>query len=101
MSDESYIYLIVRSDLSHAQQIIQAAHAVERLNKPVTMPVSNIVLFSVKDEEMLMLASMKLTDKGIMHEVFYEPDINSNTALAAYPIAGNFRKVFSKYKMLR
>lgn len=101
MSNDTYIYLFIRTDLSHAQQIIQMAHAVDSLNKPVSNPVSNMVLFGIKSEEDLMLVDMELEDKEVLHEVFYEPDIRSCTALATYPMKGDSRKMFSKYKMLK
>lgn len=51
----SYIYLLLRKDLSAEQQIIQAAHAAMEsgLRNTPTDKISNLILLEVKNEEEL------------------------------------------------
>lgn len=101
MSDK-YIYLFIREDLSKPQQIIQTAHAVDGMNfwAEKEEKISNMVLFSLKNEEDLIKTSNKLMDEGISHELFYEPDISAYTAIATQPLVGNERKPMKRFRLM-
>lgn len=101
-----YIYLFVREDLSKCQQIIQTAHAVDELNKDldpvdVTSVTNYMVLFPAAGEFELIEISAYLNAAGIDHHMFFEPDIDSYTAIAVKPLVGDQRipmQIFSTMK---
>lgn len=91
-----YIYLFVREDLSKPQQIIQTAHAVDELNKMMTLEeitasTNYMVLFPAAGEFELIEISAYLNSAGIDHHMFFEPDIDSYTAIATKPMVGDQR----------
>lgn len=94
-----YMYLFIREDLSIPQQIIQTAHAVDELNKKIekTDRTNYMVLFSINSEKDLFNISEWLKDKQIVHEMFFEPDIQQYTSIATEPLYGNARKIFKKF----
>jgi len=98
-----YLYLFIRDDLSHAQQIIQTAHAVEKLFHKIEIPLkmSHVVLFSASSEEDLFIASEWLSFHEIRHSMFFEPDIGAYTSIAVEPLTGDRRKIMKKFKMKR
>lgn len=106
MTDQPYVYLFVREDLSPAQKVVQVAHAVEELTKRTTQSARSIsitnfmVLFSVADLDKLIDAVSFLEQKGIVFEVFYEPDINEHTAIATEPLSGERRRVMEKFTLM-
>ena len=91
-----YIYLFVREDLSKAQQIVQTAHAVDELNKEmslgeITSTTNFMVLCPACDEWELFDIKLHLEEQGIEHHMFYEPDIEAFTAIATKPLVGKQR----------
>lgn len=97
-----YIYMFVRGDLSHPQQIVQTAHAVDEIGKRhKTDKTSYMVLCDAKNEESLYDISYHLKKHGIDHEMFYEPDISSCTAIATRPLVGDERKPLANFKLKR
>ena len=103
MSENPYMYLFIREDLSIPQQIVQTAHAVDELGKRIKSSANTnfMCLFGVKDESSLQMISEKLNQQGIDHEMFYEPDIAAFTAIATRPLVGEERKIMKKYKLKR
>lgn len=103
MNDTPYMYLFIREDLSHPQQIVQTAHAVDELNKKIDSDsqVNHMILFGVKDEHKLLKVSAMLNDLNIEHEMFYEPDIEAYTSIATRPLIGNERSIMSGFKLKR
>jgi hypothetical protein len=95
-----YIYMFIREDLSHPQQIIQTAHAVDELSKRLepSTETNSMVLFPAGSERELKRISDYLDRHGIVHEMFYEPDINGFTAIATEPLKGNRRIVMRRFK---
>jgi len=55
MSENPYMYLFIREDLSIPQQIVQTAHAVDELGKRIKSSANTnfMCLFGVKDESSL------------------------------------------------
>lgn len=101
---QPYIYMFVRNDLSHPQQIVQTAHAVDEIGKrhrSEDVRVSHMVLCGVKNEEGLYNISEHLKKHQIEHEMFWEPDIGECTAIATQPISGDTRKVMSNFSLKR
>lgn len=101
--DKQYIYLFVREDLSKPQQIVQVAHAVDEMKNIIgkTNKTSYMVLFGAKDEFNLSVISEYLSTKGIEHEMFYEPDIVSHTAIATRPLLYTEREAMKRFKLLK
>lgn len=94
------MYMFVREDLSHPQQIVQTAHAVDELNKSYPHEPGNfMVLCGCKTEDDLNDVSMHLSFEGIEHHMFWESDINGYTAIATRPLKGKERNAMRKFKL--
>lgn len=97
-----YMYLFVRNDLTAAQQIVQTAHAVDDLNKMHPHDPGNyMVLCGVNQEADLLSISEYLSFEGIKHSLFYEPDIESYTAIATKPLIGSERKPMKRFQLMK
>lgn len=95
-----YMYMFVREDLSHPQQIVQTAHAVDELNKKYPHePGNHMVLCGAKTEDDLHDISMHLSFEGINHFMFFETDISGFTAIATVPLKGKERKAMQKFRL--
>lgn len=98
--DNPYMYLFVREDLSHPQQIVQTAHAVDELNKKHPHPSGNyMVLCGASSEDELHTIAEMLYNNGIGYEMFFEPDIDGYTAIATHPLRGEQRKPLKRFKL--
>lgn len=96
-----YIYLFIRNDLTHPQQIIQSAHATEMVAKHLTpdSDVCHMVLVGCTDVLELESIAADLDFDGIKHKMFYEPDIGQYTAIATFPVSGGQRKLLKHYRL--
>lgn len=85
-----YTYCFIRKDLPVAQQIIQASHATQEITKKIQHPdqTCHFILLEAKNKTHLFDIMLKLKERGIEHEMFYEPDVQENTAIATEPIYG-------------
>lgn len=106
MSQNQYVYVFVRSDLSHAQIVVQTSHAaIEAARQgliPADRPHPHLVVLGVRDENKLIQIQSKLEAAGIRFRSFIEPDIgNQLTAIATEPISGERRKFFKNYQLLQ
>lgn len=97
------MYILVRNDLTTSQRAVQACHAVAELlrhnNKFIDDWFDNhkiMILLGVNDEKELLDWSNKLQDKA---KLFYEPDINSYTALACCPSLD--KSLFNDLRLLK
>lgn len=101
MSNE-YIYLFTRQDLSPQQQIIQTAHAIHQVgcNTENRVDPPNAVLIGIDSEKTLFEIKRYLDSNEIQSEIFYEPDIDSHTSIATYPITGKQRKLFQHFSLM-
>ena len=95
-----FIYMFIRKDLSSTQQIIQAAHAVDSLKREGT-DTNYMCLFGVDSESELIDVAKYLFDCGIQHEMFFEPDIQSHTAIATMPLRGKVREKLKHFNLLK
>lgn len=104
-TEPAYIYVLVRNDLTPRQQTVQACHASIESSRHYLRPTDehpSIIICSVKNEQKLLSCAKELQDKGIAHEIFYEPDIGSQaTALASRPLAGDDRKAFARFQLMQ
>lgn len=99
------MYVFVREDLSHPQQVVQACHAA--IEAATHFSLGNlaehpsVIVLAAKSEQKLHNVRKYLVDNGIKHAHFYEPDIGDElTAVATEPITGERRELFKKYQLL-
>lgn len=97
--EASYIYILIRKDLSLAQQGVQAVHAgMQAVHKHGGLKEdTRLVMLSVKNEEELLLWKNKTDFNGLSNELFFEPDYDMGwSALATAPINHKDGKMFKK-----
>lgn len=98
------MYVLVRKDLSHSQQVVQASHACIEATKAylnTELEHPHLVVIGVNDESRLYKAASKLNKAGIRYKVFIEPDRNDEaTAIATEPVFGDAREHFRNYTLL-
>jgi peptidyl-tRNA hydrolase len=93
------LHIVIRSDISVADQAVQACHAVVQFM--VQYPESarswyaqsnTLVLLAAKDEHELQRISDKAFDLGVQTATFKEPDLgNAITGIALEPSSKNHR----------
>lgn len=102
--DHSYMYVIIRNDLSDAQKAVQGTHAAIEATREFIKPTHihpSLVLCIVKSETKLKRVIQELYDNGIRIKSFREPDLdNSITAIATEPLVGFKRTVLSRFQLL-
>lgn len=90
--DKRYIYVIVRSDLSVPQQLVQACHASCMAGEAFGNSQSSMVLLSVDSEKELKEIGDELDVRDIAFKMFFEPDWNTgHSALATEALKGKLR----------
>ncbi len=102
---KSYVYVLVRTDISVEQQLVQVGHAALeagfRFNAP--RETASLIVLAVPDRPALEEASARLSAKGIEHELFHEPDFGmGHSALATRPLAQKSeRNLMRRYPLYR
>lgn len=93
-----YIYTFIRDDLSAEQKIVQLGHATWEAGLIFEKPaeISSLVLLHACNEDNLLTVAQKLEDKGIEFVMFFEPDINSHTAICTRPVYTKSERAFFK-----
>jgi hypothetical protein len=90
--DTTYAYFFVRQDISHEQQMVQAAHVAMVLGQDVAWQKHDahnlhFIIFGVPNLEALLEKWNFLYRKGIEFKAFNEPDLGSTiTAIACNPM---------------
>ena len=100
-----YIYVVVRTDIPLADQIVQVGHACFEAGIKFGEPDCHMVLLQTDNEHNLNKIIQKLTDYDIQSVVFYEPDSVSDdttdpmghTALCTEPLRGKYRMIFKDH----
>lgn len=103
-SSEDYtFYVLVRTDMPLAQQLVQATHAsaeAARLFYEAHHGISRAVLLRVKDSAALSRAQTRLTREGVLFTTFFEPDFGIGySALATAPLPPGSRSVFRHWQL--
>lgn len=83
---------------------MQAAHAaISSCQRGIIGNIRHpiLVVATVENEDELLRSSVSLTNAGIHHSVFFEDDVKAYTALATGCVAGEIRKAFRKYPLLK
>ena len=102
MSERPYHYVLVRTDLTAAQQMVQAAHAAYEAGSKYGTHERNgsLVMCAVSDEEALQQAISRLEYGDIPHVVWREPDLgNEITSVATAPLPPVQRKAMRRFRM--
>lgn len=101
----SYLYVIVRRDLSPAQQAVHVTHAALEAAKHFNLTGwdehPHLVVCGVKSIEQLLNSSDHLTRNNIPHKLWNEPDLNDEPmALATTLLTGEARRCLRKFQLL-
>ena len=80
---------IVRSDLGKIYKMVQGAHALAAYSLEHQVEFKNwnneyLIFLDIKDNNELLTSICKLKELNQTFSVFYEPDIDSLTAIACY-----------------
>lgn len=107
----SKLYVLVRQDLSPGYQIAQSIHAKDQfthmfpsIEKKWYFESNTIVVLGVRNEQELNAFSFLARENNLAFSLFFEPDINENTALALEPgeltgeLVKNLRPAIKGYK---
>ncbi len=100
------MYIIVRRNLTHPQQAVQASHAAtvaaKRFISDQEIDNLHIAILGVADEVKLLKCASKLEAQGVRFCLFTEPDMgNEATAIATEAIFGERRRIFRNYQLLK
>ena len=102
-NEHSYVYVLIRRDLSQPQQVVQSCHAAIEAAKHFDLDSHpSVIVCGVKSEQSLNNARKYLDDKGIRYKKFREPDIGDQlTSLATEPVLNGDREHFKKFQLLK
>ncbi len=95
------VYVFVRLDLTHPQQVVQACHACLGLTRPVD-EVPSVIVIGIKSEEKLKGVIEYLKSINLDFSEFREPDLdNQLTAVATEPVREADKGLFRRYQLLK
>lgn len=97
--------MVVRKDLTAAQQAVQAAHAameaVKQFGLTEWVEHPHLVLCGADSLEHLLRCSSFLESREVAHCVWREPDLNNEpTALSTSLLSGGARRHLRKFSLL-
>lgn len=98
-SEAKYVYILIRSDLSLAQQGVQAVHAgMAAIHEFGGLTDdTRLAMLSVNNEAELEFWAKKLEMSNVNFKAFWEPDNNTGwSSLATSPISREEGKIFKK-----
>lgn len=102
--EHPYSYVIVRKDLTPAQQAVQGTHAaIEHFKAHDYNFHPSVIYVVVKDEKKLRSVAEKLIDDGITISIFrepMEPYDDCMTAICTEPISGDKRDYLKRFMLL-
>lgn len=93
-----YIYTFIRQDLSAEQKIVQLGHATWEAGLIFDKPAetASLILLQACNEDALINIAQNLDEKHIEYVMFFEPDINSYTAICTRPVYTKADRLFFK-----
>ena len=98
------MYVLVRRDLTAAQQVVQACHAAIESARHFLSPHSEhpfLVVCGVRDGPALVRCLDRLEAAGIRFRAFHEPHLDDQlTAVATEPVCGAPRALFRQFRLL-
>jgi len=104
MTERPYHYVIVRTDLTLPQQLVQAAHASYEAGAAHGTPGwnGNMVMCQVASEEQLEELAQYMETEGIPHVVWREGDLNDQiTSIATAPLQQEKRRLLQRLDLWR
>lgn len=100
-----YSYVIVRGDLSPAQQVVQSCHSIQEvtMENPEMHKDTHMIVLKVEDEDRLKTLHKELKRfRHLKHHMFFENDEMGYTAIATAPITNRYlRKIFANFELLK
>lgn len=91
----SHVYVLIRTDIPRAQQLVQACHATFEMGLDLARQhrdPAHLVALAVPDKDILLNEADRLRATGIRHRMFFEPDDQLGfTALATEPLEAERR----------
>jgi hypothetical protein len=101
--DIARYYVIVRTDLAIATQMVQVAHAcITAGNRFPLAAHHHLVFLGVASEPVLQDTASSLARDGVDHALFFEPDENVGyTALCTGPVIGENQRLFRRFRLWR
>jgi hypothetical protein len=104
--DAAYtLYVLVRTDIAPCQQAVQAAHAAAEAARRFYRPehgVARLVILALAGPEALERCRAHLLERGIEHEVFFEPDAEmGESAIGTRPLHHAERRALGRYPLWR
>lgn len=98
-------YVLVRTDISLAQQLVQVAHAAAEAGRAFYRPehgIASAIVLAVPGKAALLAAQAKLVARGVATELFHEPDFGiGDSALATEPLSDEQRKLLRSWPLWR
>lgn len=97
-----YVYVLIREDLTPAQQGVQAVHAaMSAIHKYGGLTEdTRLAMLSVRDAKALEGWLEKLGRRGVPHQAFFEPDHGIGWSSAATaPISAEQGKIFRSLRL--
>lgn len=96
-------YVLVRTDISLAQQMVQAVHAAAEAARDHYRPdhgIASAIVLQVPNQAALLQAQAQLHAKGIQTKLFFEPDFDmGDSALATEPVTDEQRKLLRRWPL--
>ena len=103
ITEKTYSYVFLRTDITLAQQLVQASHAALEAglkDKHTYQQTSSIIIFQIPDEQNLKKELEYIQSLGIKCASFYEPYDNMGiTAFATLPVTEDSRHFFKQYTL--
>ena len=101
---KTHVYVFIRTDLPIQQQIVQSNHAALEagifLGDKTQDEPSSLIVIAVKNKAKLEKVLLDLTQKGIKHIPFYEPDWDYGlTAIGTEPLTQDLRVLLKRYQL--
>lgn len=98
----SFVYVLVRTDIPLADQIVQVGHACLEAGFKYQKPdeIVNLVVLRIDSEKELLIALEKISVKGINYALFHEPDDQMGfTAACTEPLDATYRREFHDFPL--
>ena len=95
-----YVYVLIRTDIPGADQIIQVGHACLEAGFKFRKPneTVNLVVLRVDSETHLLTTAEELSLRGIQLILFHEPDHQMGfTAACTEPLSVTYRREFRHF----
>jgi len=103
-STKPYVYALIRRDIPFAQQLVQVGHAALEAGREHyrSDEIASFIVLEVPDRAALEAAAKRLSELGIDHHMFFEPDFKMGySSLATRPVSGKERQIFRRWPLWR